>query len=176
MKYKVRPRNAYQAARFERREELIANEKILADHNIASNTKWLHNAADDKGQETQCDTDEERGKFALMDYENVIDCDFLLYYSEDLTKLGGGVIARGDGFSRAKYVPALWARGGRHVEFGIALASAMDIVVIGPHENIFHWMPTTLGKNKEPQVRHFETLGDFLEWYDDNNVIPDDAE
>lgn len=39
-------------------------------------------------------------------------------------------------------------RGGRHVEFGLALSSGKRVVVIGPRENIFHhhprieWYPT----------------------------------
>ncbi len=33
-------------------------------------------------------------------------------------------------------------RGGRHVEFGIALALDKTIYVIGPKENIFHYLPS----------------------------------
>ena len=32
-------------------------------------------------------------------------------------------------------------RGGRHVEFGIALALGKRIMVVGPRENIFHCLP-----------------------------------
>ena len=34
------------------------------------------------------------------------------------------------------------ARGGRHVEFGIALAAGKRLCVVGPRENIFHFLPT----------------------------------
>ena len=32
-------------------------------------------------------------------------------------------------------------RGGRHVEFGIALARGARVIVVGFRENIFHWLP-----------------------------------
>lgn len=32
-------------------------------------------------------------------------------------------------------------RGGRHVEFGIALANKARVIVVGHRENIFHWLP-----------------------------------
>lgn len=32
-------------------------------------------------------------------------------------------------------------RGGRHVEFGIALANRARVIVVGHRENIFHWLP-----------------------------------
>lgn len=44
-------------------------------------------------------------------------------------------------------------RGGRHVEFGIALEREIPIFVIGPRENIFHYMLT--------RVQHFENLDDL---------------
>lgn len=35
-------------------------------------------------------------------------------------------------------------RGGRHVEFGLALALDKKLVVIGPRENIFHYHPAVI--------------------------------
>lgn len=32
-------------------------------------------------------------------------------------------------------------RGGRHVEYGIALARGVRVIVVGHRENIFHWLP-----------------------------------
>ena len=34
------------------------------------------------------------------------------------------------------------ARGGRHVEFGIALACGKRLCVVGPRENVFHHLPS----------------------------------
>ena len=33
------------------------------------------------------------------------------------------------------------ARGGRHVEFGLALAAGKRLCIVGPRENIFHFLP-----------------------------------
>lgn len=33
------------------------------------------------------------------------------------------------------------SRGGRHVEYGIALARGVRVIVVGFRENIFHWLP-----------------------------------
>ncbi len=46
------------------------------------------------------------------------------------------------------------SRGGRHVEFGMALGLRKHCVVIGPRENVFHCLP---------QVAIFRTLGQFIE-------------
>lgn len=46
-------------------------------------------------------------------------------------------------------------RGGRHVEFGYALAQEKRIVVIGPFENVFHHLPW---------ITHFPTWLDAVEY------------
>lgn len=33
------------------------------------------------------------------------------------------------------------SRGGRHVEFGIAIAAGNVLMIVGPRENVFHWLP-----------------------------------
>lgn len=64
-------------------------------------------------------------------------------------------IRRADGmvfFSQPPTVPTL--RGGRHVEFGYALALGKPILVYGPKENIFHY---------NWRVTNVETWEDVLE-------------
>lgn len=46
-----------------------------------------------------------------------------------------------------------YTSGGRHVEFGIAIAAARRCIVIGPRENVFHHLP---------QVEHYATWEDAL--------------
>lgn len=46
-----------------------------------------------------------------------------------------------------------WGRGGRHVEFGYALGLDKLIWVIGPLENIFHYLSNTL---------NFQSADDFF--------------
>ena len=49
-------------------------------------------------------------------------------------------------------------RGGRHVEFGMALALGKPIFVYGHKENIFHYLP---------QVEHTENVVESLREYAD---------
>lgn len=43
-------------------------------------------------------------------------------------------------------------RGGRHVEFGYALAQGKTLYLIGPYENIFHYLPG---------IKQFDTFEEF---------------
>jgi hypothetical protein len=45
------------------------------------------------------------------------------------------------------------ARGGRHVEFGLALATGKRLCIVGPRENIFHYLPS---------VEVYATLDDLV--------------
>lgn len=56
---------------------------------------------------------------ALMDEEDVKSCDALLVFTDEVPQ----------------------GRGGRHVEFGMARALGKRIVLIGPKEHIFHYLP-----------------------------------
>ncbi len=48
------------------------------------------------------------------------------------------------------------SRGGRNVELGIALGRGKTVIVVGPYENIFTWLP---------EVRHYDTWDDCLAAY-----------
>lgn len=71
--------------------------------------------------------------FAGRDLEDIAAADGFLFFAED-PQIG---------------IP----RGGRHVEFGLALALAKVVEVIGPSENIFHLLP---------DVVHFASFEDWL--------------
>lgn len=36
-----------------------------------------------------------------------------------------------------------YARGGRHVEYGVAVANDLPVLIVGPRENVFHCLPAT---------------------------------
>jgi hypothetical protein len=85
--------------------------------------------------------DEELSRTGLRDFTEVLRSDIMIF------------------FSNPPDVPTI--RGGRHVEFGIALASSVLICVIGPKENIFHYVDL-------PDIKHFtteEACMSFLEEY-----------
>jgi len=61
-----------------------------------------------------------RSKFALDDWEDVNAANLVISFTEAPR-------------SKAN-------RGGRHVEYGIALANKARVIVVGFRENIFHWL------------------------------------
>lgn len=152
----MKPRTCYIAGRFERRDEFLDVERQLAIDHITSVTRWLHMETD-----MRTNSDDKIQQFALMDLEDVRNADFLLAFAENLTD----TMAEGNedciefGIDNQMYVPAIWARGGRHVEFGIAIAEGLDIVVVGPRENIFHYL------GDAAKMRHFPTFPDFIAWW-----------
>ena len=59
-------------------------------------------------------------------------------------------------FNRSKFTEppqSVYARGGRHVEFGVAVSSGKRLIVIGYRENVFHWLP---------QIEFYERWEDFI--------------
>ena len=55
-------------------------------------------------------------------------------------------------------------RGGRHAEFGMALATGMDCHLIGPIEHVFHNLP---------QVMHHASIGSFLSRFEYGRIYID---
>lgn len=137
----------YLAARYSRREELCAYQKQLQDMGHEVQARWLdgsHQISDtgtpigDHGEalieSTHPAADALRSKFAQDDYEDLIDADLVISFTEPPRSKG--------------------SRGGRHVEFGMALAMGKRQIVVGFRENLFHWMPgvefyQTWGEAKE---------------------------
>lgn len=111
----------YLAGRYSRRDELRAvREKLLrAGHVVTSNwldTEW--EGKDDSGSSAA--PPEYREKHAVEDMDDVLRADCVVSFTEP---------ARSGG------------RGGRHVEFGIALAAGKRVIVVGHRENLFHHHP-----------------------------------
>ena len=135
-------KDIYLSAPFARREELLAYAEELAreGHNITS--QWIHGDAylipwehrqhwtSDLG--TDDEVDPHAQPIALQDYTDLLNANTIVFFSEKPSE------------------PQ--PRGSRHVEFGIALQRDMEILVIGPRENLFHTMPG---------VRHWATWSDF---------------
>ena len=109
----------YLAARYSRMEELrgYADELVAAGHVITS--RWISGG---NGIPETADVDMESQRFALEDYRDLSAADTVISWTEP---------------PRVEST----ARGGRHVEFGLALAMGKRLVVVGPRENLFHTMP-----------------------------------
>lgn len=131
----------YLAARYSRRLELCVYRDLIiqAGHEVPA--RWLNgeHQVSDAGTpigetgEALVEGDDESGtecaarlrqQFALEDFQDVLDCDLLIAFTE----------APRSGASR----------GGRHVELGMALGMKKKVIVCGPRENIFCWLPDVI--------------------------------
>ena len=123
----------YLASRYSRRPEMKSIAKVLEYNGIAVTSRWLDETISPKSQLSDV-TPAFCLETALTDLEDIRQADTMVFFSED---------------------PLVGTpRGGRHVEFGYALARRKRIVVIGGSENIFHFLP---------QIVHYSDVNSFLE-------------
>ena len=117
----------YLAGRYGRREELCTYAEDLRAIGHSVDASWLlgdsqaHTGAAEV-EAAEISTPMVAGPFALDDYNDVWVADMLIAFSETARS-------------------AFSSRGGRHVEFGMALATRKKMIVVGPRENIFHTLP-----------------------------------
>ena len=136
----------YLAARYSRREELCRYRSELEAHGFTVKARWLngeHQLANDgtpvgesgealvegvlrSGEVLSPNEQSERAaqlrtSFALDDWEDVNAADCVISFTEAPSSTAN--------------------RGGRHVEYGIALANNARVIVVGHRENIFLWLP-----------------------------------
>ena len=125
----------YIAARFSRRPECneLAHRLLALGHEVTS--RWVKPETDHvmpTGLSAQA-ADSERKRFAMEDADDVHAADAMVSFMEE---------------------PRSNSRGGRHVEFGMALALGHSLYIIGPRETVFHHYPG---------VSQFETADQFLD-------------
>lgn len=126
----------YLASRFGRWPEMQEYEKDLIERGHTVTSYW-HNA-DHLKANAHVDltpTREQRLDWASRDMVDILACSTLISFTE---------APRGD------------SRGGRHVEYGAALALEKETIVIGPLEHIFHELADT----------QFDTWEEYLGWLD----------
>ena len=120
----------YIAARYDRRFEMlgVAAELVRAGHEISS--RWIEGGRAVSRELTA----------AVEDLGDLVRADCLVTFTE----------------RPQRHVP--WAaRGGRHVEFGIALAMGKRLCIVGLRENVFHHLP---------RVEIYATVPDLIEGLD----------
>jgi hypothetical protein len=125
----------YIAARFSRRHEAHALAKLLQKEGHTITSRWVLPDTDHvipAGQSEQA-ADQERRRFAMEDCDDVRACDWMISLMQE---------------------PRDNSRGGRHIEFGMALGLGKRLTIIGPRETVFHHLD---------EVEHFDTTEDFLQ-------------
>ena len=112
----------YLAARYTRREEIYsyAEELVALGHEVTA--RWVYGRPDASHPDLVTGhTDAYEEKVSVEDLKDVAGADCIICFSE---------------------VPrATNTRGGRHVEFGMAVAWDKRIILVGPQENVFHYLP-----------------------------------
>jgi hypothetical protein len=109
----------YLAARYSRRPEMlrVAAELTRMGHELTS--RWIlgDHQIDDQGLSVEA-KQAERERFAREDWEDLRAAEWVINFTEPPRSTN--------------------SRGGRHVEFGAALAWGKRCIVVGPRENVFH--------------------------------------
>lgn len=130
----------YLAARYSRHTELqkYANRLTSKGHEITSRWIWGNHQIDDHGLSIEAKKSE-RQRFATEDFEDLMSADLIINFTEAPRSTN--------------------SRGGRHVEFGIALGSDKLCIVVGPRENVFHCL------NKVAVVDTFEKAENLINYF-----------
>ena len=125
----------YLAARYSRRAELVAYRERLQTLGHSVTSRWLNgdHQVDDRGLSLEAKKSE-RERFATEDFTDVLDAEVLIAFTEEPRSSN--------------------SRGGRHVEYGVALGTGMVVYVVGPRENVFHCLPF---------IQAFETFDALIE-------------
>jgi hypothetical protein len=112
----------YLAARYARIDEMrcVATTLTILGHQITS--RWIL-GADDLTDEPIDEQEEKaiRAAYAYRDREDLEQAQCCISFTESPSPTMG--------------------RGGRHAEFGIALERHLKLIVVGPRENLFHFLP-----------------------------------
>jgi nucleoside 2-deoxyribosyltransferase len=128
----------YIAAPYSMKDTIKQDADDLLKYNITCTSSWVLEPHKPTTQ-MQDLTHETHQKYALQDVEDVLQADVLVFHTDPTKTI---------------------VRGGRHVEFGMAvmmnrLGSSTPIYCVGmEEENIFHHLP---------QVKHFATWADVLQ-------------
>jgi hypothetical protein len=121
-------RKVYLASRYSRHDEMQGVRDVLAAvHGIEVTSRWIDCHTDVTGDFTASFTQE-------FLHTNPQDCAPLGQHDiDDLLAADTVISFTGSG-----------GKGGRHVEFGYALALGKRSIVVGPRENVFHTLPDVL--------------------------------
>jgi nucleoside 2-deoxyribosyltransferase len=107
----------YLAAPFSWKDQMNIYASELRELGMEVTSRWLEEPHASTTQLSELE-EEQHSFYAKQDCQDISNADVLVFFSDPSKTI---------------------VRGGRHVEFGIALALGMPVVVIGEKENIFHY-------------------------------------
>lgn len=133
--------NVYLSARYSRQVELRGYLPMLESAGLDVCSRWL-TSKDPASAVPIGDADVETTRswqaVAQRDYADMLCANALIHFSDPPGSAQVG--------------------GGRHVEFGIALALGIPIVVVGPREHVFHYIGDHLVRHVNSVVEAIELL------------------
>lgn len=110
----------YIAAPYSRKDDMNVYAAELRAAGFTITSSWLDETYPPNIQ-TDDVSPEENKKFATQDMNDICESDMMIFFTDDTHSI---------------------VRGGRHVEFGLALAYKKEILVVGTeYENVFHYLP-----------------------------------
>ena len=127
----------YVAASYPRKQEAKTLALIIASHGHTITSDWfnLDEGYNDDGAR-KCESERAMNyrlqRAAVKDVKQVVECDVIICFT--------------DGESQSTH-------GGRHSELGIAIGLDKKCFIIGPKEQVMHWLP---------RVHKFDDLDSFL--------------
>ena len=127
---RMHTKRVYIAARYDRFPEMRNVQTRLRNAGISCHCTWLNGQHAWEPTANKDEVPAEAVEFAHEDLRDLHAADTLIAFTDRPEK------------------PK--SRGGRHVEFGIALAMQKRIIVVGPRENIFYCLPQV------EQFSHFD--------------------
>lgn len=133
----------YLASRYSRNAQMREARSALAFLGHVVTSRWIDgdHQNDDAGLSAEAKA-EERTRFAVEDWQDLMLADCVISFTEE---------PRGTN-----------SRGGRHVEFGAALAAGKRCIVVGFRENVFHCLP---------QVEFYASWWDALQAFRDEGGV-----
>ena len=113
----------YLAARYSRNAEMRGVRDVLHGLGYEVTSRWIDQHGGDLlesivAEKLNAEPGECSG-YAHIDIEDLTAAEIVISF----TSAGGG------------------GKGGRHIEFGMALAGGKRVIVVGPRENVFHTLP-----------------------------------
>jgi nucleoside 2-deoxyribosyltransferase len=114
----------YLASRFSRGPELNQYRLQLNNAGIETTSRWLNGGHLWEGTDDDQLPQAVGAQFAQEDLDDLLAADVLVAFTEP-----------------PRSGPS---RGGRHVEFGVALAAGLQIVIVGHRENVFYCLPSLI--------------------------------
>jgi hypothetical protein len=112
----------YLAARYSRHPEMQDYAALLVEAGHTVTSRWIRGDHDIRAH-GMSDAPVYMPMWAHEDWDDLMAADVVISFTES---------PDGDCPGRS--------RGGRHVEFGAALAAGKDCIVVGYRENVFHWL------------------------------------